>query len=78
MELKFNNLLNCNPWLTDVKVAHDWGSNTDTIQGNGTIKIFTISKHLGGEARRPKLLFCYSYQNGITDEEENIIFVTKP
>ncbi len=25
------------PWLRDVKVAHDWGSNNVTIQGNGTI-----------------------------------------
>jgi hypothetical protein len=25
------------PWLRDVKVAHDWGSNTTTIQGNGII-----------------------------------------
>jgi hypothetical protein len=25
------------PWLRDAKVAHDWGSNINTIQGNGTI-----------------------------------------
>jgi len=25
------------PWLRDAKVAHDWGSNTITIQGNQTI-----------------------------------------
>jgi hypothetical protein len=25
------------PWLKDAKVAHDWGSNIVTIQGNGTI-----------------------------------------
>jgi len=25
------------PWLMDAKVAHDWGSNTVTIQGNRTI-----------------------------------------
>jgi len=25
------------PWLRDVKMAHDWGSNIVTIQGNGTI-----------------------------------------
>jgi hypothetical protein len=23
------------PWLRDVKMAHDWGSNIITIQGNG-------------------------------------------
>jgi hypothetical protein len=25
------------PWLREVKVAHDWGSNTVTIQGDGTV-----------------------------------------
>ncbi len=38
------------PWLKDVKVAHDWGSNT--IQGNGIIKIIIVTKHLGGEIRK--------------------------
>jgi hypothetical protein len=33
---------------------------------------------LGGEVRRPKMLLCYNYQNGITDEEKDIIFVIKP
>jgi hypothetical protein len=32
---------------------------------------------LGGEARRPKVLLCYDYQNGITNEEEDIIFAIK-
>jgi hypothetical protein len=41
------------PWLRDAKVAHDWGSNTITIQGNGTIKIITFTKHLGSEVKRP-------------------------
>jgi hypothetical protein len=65
------------PWLKDVKVAHDWGSNTVTIQENGTIKTITITKCLGGEVRKPKVLLCYDYQNGIIDEEKNIIFITK-
>ncbi len=46
------------PWLKDVKVTHDWGSNIVTIQGNGTIKTITISKHLGSEVRKPKVLLC--------------------
>jgi hypothetical protein len=25
------------PWLREVKMAHDWGNNIVTIQGNGTI-----------------------------------------
>jgi hypothetical protein len=57
------------PWLRDVKVAHDWGSNIVTIQGSGTIKKITVTKHLGGEVRRPKVFLCYDYQNGIIDEE---------
>ncbi len=28
--------------------------------------------------RRPKVLMRYNYQNGITNEEEDIIFTTKP
>ncbi len=35
------------PWLRDLKVAHDWGSNIITIQGNGTIRTITVTKHLG-------------------------------
>jgi hypothetical protein len=34
-------------WLKDAKVAHDWGSNIITIQGNGTLQTITITKHLG-------------------------------
>ncbi len=33
---------------------------------------------MGGEVRRPKMLLCYDYQNGITDEEKDIIFATQP
>ncbi len=33
---------------------------------------------MGNEVRRPKVLLCYDYQNGITDEEKDIIFATKP
>jgi len=33
---------------------------------------------LGGEVRKPEVLLCYNYQNGIIDEEENIIFTIKP
>ncbi len=34
------------PWLRDVKVACDWGNNIVTIQGNGTIRTTTATKHL--------------------------------
>jgi len=66
------------PWLRDVKMAHDWGNNTITIQQNGTVKTITITKHLGGEVRRPKMLLCYDYQNGIINEEKDIIFAIEP
>ncbi len=52
-------------WLRYAKVVHDWGSNIVTIHSKGTI---TITKCLGGEVRRPKVLLCYDYQNGITNE----------
>ncbi len=41
------------PRLKDVKVAHDWGSNTITIQGNGKVRKNIVTKTLGGEIRRP-------------------------
>jgi len=41
------------PWLKDGKVAHDWGSNIVTIQGNGTVRTIIITKHLIGEVRIP-------------------------
>jgi len=66
------------PWLKDVKMAHDWGNNIITIQQNGIVKIITITKHLGGEVRRPKMLLCYDYQNDITNDEKDIIFATEP
>ncbi len=66
------------PWLKDVKMARDWGSNNITIQGNGIIRIIIVTKHLGGEVKRLEMLLCYDYQNGITDEKEDIIFATKP
>jgi hypothetical protein len=40
------------PWLRDVKVAHDQGSNIVMIQGNGTIRIIIVTKHFGNEVRR--------------------------
>jgi hypothetical protein len=42
-------------------MAHDWGSNTITIQGNGIVRTIIITKHLRNEVRRPKVLLCYNY-----------------
>jgi hypothetical protein len=66
------------PWLTDAKVAHYWGNNIVTIQGNGTVRTIIVTKHLGGEVRRPEMLLCYNYQNGITNEKEDRIFAIEP
>ncbi len=33
---------------------------------------------MGSEVKRPKVLLCYDYQNGITDEKEDIIFTIEP
>jgi hypothetical protein len=63
------------PWLRGVKMAHDWGNNIVTILGNGIVRTITITKRLGGEVRRPKMLLCYKYQNGIIDEEKYIILL---
>jgi hypothetical protein len=66
------------PWLKDAIVPHDWGNNIFTVQGNGIVKTITIIKHLGNEVRKLEVLLCYDYYNGITNEEEDIIFVIKP
>jgi hypothetical protein len=46
------------------------------VTWNGTVRTIIVTKHLGCEVRRPKVLLCYDYQNGIIDEEEDIIFAT--
>jgi hypothetical protein len=58
------------PWVKDAKVTHDWGNNMITIQGNGTIKTIKMTKHLGTNLKKPKVLICFDYQNGITYEEK--------
>jgi hypothetical protein len=35
-----------------------------------------VTKHLEGEVRKLEVLLRYNYQNGIIDEEENVIFAT--
>jgi hypothetical protein len=65
------------PWLRDVQVTHDWGNNMIIIQGNGTIQTITMSKHLGTNLKRPEVLLCFDYQNGITNEEEDMMFANE-
>jgi hypothetical protein len=58
--------------LNDAIEAHNWGNNIVTIQGNIMVKTIVVTKHMGIEVKMPKVL-CYSYLNGIIDEEEDII-----
>ncbi len=51
------------------------GNDIVTIQRNGTIRTIIVAKHLRGEVKRLEVLLCYDYQNGIIDEEKDIIFV---
>jgi hypothetical protein len=66
------------PWLRDVKVTHDWGNNMITIHGNGIIRTIAMTKHLSINLKRPKVLLCFDYQNGIINEEEDLMFANEP
>jgi hypothetical protein len=48
------------------------------VQSNGTIKTILVNKKLGVETRRPQVLICYDLMESLTDEEEDLIFETKP
>jgi hypothetical protein len=65
-------------WLKDAKVTHDWGNNFIIVQSNGTIRTISINKKLGVETRRPQVLVCYDLMEGLTNEEENLIFEIEP
>ncbi len=49
-----------------------------TFQGNGMVRTIMVTKYLGAEVKRPQVLLCYNYYNGITDEKEDIIFAIEP
>jgi hypothetical protein len=36
-----------------------------------------MTKHLGTNLKRPKVLLCFDYQNGITNEEY-LMFISEP
>jgi hypothetical protein len=63
------------PWLWDVKVSHDWGTNIITIQGNGIVRFIVVTKHLSSQTKRLEVFLCYDFQNGFT-KEEDIAFAT--
>ncbi len=37
-----------------------------------------VMKHLGTNLKRPKVLLCFDYQNGISYEEEDLMFANEP
>jgi len=69
-------LLGC-PWLKDAKVSHHWGTNTITIQGTTMVKSIPITKKLGAQTKRPKVLVCCDFHSRILDEKEDVMFATK-
>jgi hypothetical protein len=40
------------------------------------VKTITITKHLSSQTKHLKVLLCYDFKNGITNEKENLIFET--
>jgi hypothetical protein len=66
------------PWLRDAKVTHDWGNNVITIQHNGIVKTISDNKKLGVKTKRPQIIVCYDLLEGLTYEEEDVIFEIKP
>ncbi len=52
LDSSYSMLLKC-PWFKDVKVSHDWGTNTITIHGTCTIRTILVTKKLGVQTKRP-------------------------
>ncbi len=69
----YSMLLGC-PWLKNAKVSHDWGTNIVTIQRTGTMRTIPVTKKLGIQTKRPKVLICYDFYFGIFDDEEDVMF----
>jgi hypothetical protein len=65
------------PWVRDAKVSHDWGTNIVIIQGIGTIRTIHVTKKLGVQTKKPKVLMCYDFHFGISNEKEDVMFATK-
>ncbi len=66
------------PWLRDVKVFHDWGNNIISIQGANTIRNILIIRKLGAPIKCLEVLVCYDFHSRISNEEEDLMFVTEP
>ncbi len=68
-------LLKC-PWLRDAKIFHDWGTNTIIIHGTSMVQTISITKKLGVQTKRPKILICYDFHSRVLIEKEDIMFTT--
>ncbi len=66
------------PWLKDAKVTHNWGNNVIIVQSNRRVRTISVNRKLGVKTKRPPLLVCYDLMEGLIDEEEDLIFETKP
>ncbi len=74
--LNFNySMLLRHHWLKDAKVSHDWGTNIVIIDKTNLVKTILIIKKLGVQTKRPKVLMCYDFHYGISNEKEDIMFV---
>ncbi len=49
-----------------------------TTEGNGTINTIFILKYLNGNIRRPQTVVNYNFMEGVINEEEEILFLSKP
>ncbi len=49
-----------------------------TIKGNCTVKKNYVSKYLNGNIKRPQMAVTYNFLEGVTDEEKEIFFTSKP
>ncbi len=71
-------LIRC-PWLWDVKVPHDQGTNQFiNIEGNGTITIILVNKRLNDTTKQPKALLCYDFFPRVTHDEEETLLIVEP
>jgi len=61
--------------LRNAHVTHDWGNNLITTEGNGMMQTIIVTKHLDSNTNHPKVLLCYDLMEGVTNEEEEILFV---
>jgi hypothetical protein len=48
------------------------------VQGNGIVRIMLVNKKLEVKTRRPQVLVYYDMMEGLTNEEEDLIFEIKP